>query len=77
MAVGRITPREVVQMRNALTAIAPIKALCEHADLDALRAIGEQLNPCALLRARLAREIVDDAPPATNRGTVLRPGVDS
>ena len=77
VAVGRITPREVVQMRNALTAIEPIKALCEHADLDALRAIGEQLNPCTLMRDRIAREIVDDAPTATNRGTVIRPGVDS
>lgn len=76
VAVGRITPREVVQMRNALTAIEPIKTLCMKADLEALHAIGEQLNPCTLMRDRIAREIVDDAPTATNRGTVIRQGVD-
>ena len=76
VAVGRITPREVVQLRNALTAVEPIKALCCNADLDALRAIGEQLNPCALIRDRIAREVVDDAPSALNRGTVIKDGVD-
>lgn len=77
VAVGRITPREVVQLRNALTAVEPIKNLCCNADLDALRAIGEQLNPCSLIRDRIAREIVDDAPSALNRGTVIRDGVDA
>lgn len=77
VAVGRITPREVVQMRNALTAVEPIKALCSSSDQEALRAIGEQLNPCSLMRDRIAREIVDDAPTATNRGTVIKPGVDA
>ena len=76
VAVGRITPREVVQLRNALTAVEPIKALCCNAELDALRAIGEQLNPCALIRDRIAREVVDDAPSALNRGTVIKDGVD-
>ena len=76
VAVGRITPREVVQLRNALTAVEPIKALCCNADLDALRAIGEQLNPCTLIRDRIAREVVDDAPSALNRGTVIKDGVD-
>ena len=77
VAVGRITPREVVQLRNALTAIEPIKQLCCNADHEALRAIGEQLNPCALIRDRIAREIVDDAPSALNRGTVIKDGVDA
>ncbi len=77
VAVGRITPREVVQLRNALTAIEPIKALCCNADHEALRAIGEQLNPCSAIRDRIAREIVDDAPSALNRGTVIKDGVDS
>ena len=77
VAVGRITPREMVQLRNALTAIEPIKDLCSNADLDALRAIGEQLNPCAIIRDRIAREIVDDAPSALNRGTVIKDGVDA
>ena len=77
VAVGRITPREVVQLRNALTAVEPIKNLCSEADLDALRAIGEQLNPCTVIRDRIAREIVDDAPSALNRGTVIKDGVDA
>ena len=77
VAVGRITPREVVQLRNALTAVEPIKNLCSGADLDALRAIGEQLNPCTVIRDRIAREIVDDAPSALNRGTVIKDGVDA
>lgn len=77
VAVGRITPREMVQLRNALTAIEPIKDLCSNADLDALRAIGEQLNPCAIIRDRIAREIVDEAPSALNRGTVIKDGVDA
>lgn len=77
VAVGRITPREVVQMRNALTAIEPIKQLCSVASQEALHSIGEQLNPCVLIRDRIAREIVDDAPTAVNRGTIIRTGVDA
>lgn len=77
VAVGRITPREVVQMRNALTAIEPIKQLCSAASQEALHSIGEQLNPCVLIRDRIAREIVDDAPTAVNRGTIIRTGVDA
>ena len=77
VAVGRITPREVVQLRHALAAIEPMKAICEQAQLDSLHSVGEQLNPCVLIRDRIAREIVDDAPIAVNRGTVIRPGVDA
>ena len=77
VAVGRITPREVVQLKLALTAVEPIKQLCATAEQEALHSIGEQLNPCALIRDRIAREIVDDAPTATNRGTVIRQGVNA
>lgn len=77
VAVGRITPREVVQLRHALSAVEPIKTLCQSAHQDALHVIGEQLNPCALIRDRIAREIVDDAPTALNRGTVIKSGVDA
>lgn len=76
VAVGRITPREVVQLRHALTAVEPIKYLCQAAEQDALHVIGEQLNPCILIRDRITREIVDDAPTAVNRGTVIKSGVD-
>lgn len=76
VAVGRVTPREVVQLREALAAIEPIKALCRGAAQESLRSIGEQLNPCAMIRDRIGREIADDAPAALGRGTVIRPGVD-
>ncbi len=77
VAVGRISPREVVQLRNALNVMEPLKKLCCDADLEALRSIGEQLNPCSLIRDRIAREIVDDAPIALNRGAVIKEGVDA
>lgn len=77
VATLRITPREVVQMRHALTAIEPIKQMLEATDCAPLRAIGEQLNPCVLMRDRIAREIVDDAPNQLNRGNVIKSGVDS
>lgn len=76
VAVGRITPREVVQLKVALTAIEPIKALCQGAELEALKSMGEQLNPCTLIRDRIDREIVADAPSAVNRGNVIAEGVD-
>ena len=57
-----------MQLRNALSAIAPIKDICENSVQDTLRSFGEQLNPCSLIRDRIAREIVDDAPAAVNRG---------
>lgn len=77
VAVGRITPREVVQLKLALTAVEPIKQICSTAEQEALHSIGDQLNPCVLIRDRIASEIVDDAPTATNRGTVIRSGVDA
>jgi DNA mismatch repair protein MutS len=77
VAVGRISPREVVQLRNALNAIEPIKQMGEASAHETLRSMGEQLNPCALIRDRIAREIVDDAPAAVNKGTVIRSGVDA
>ena len=75
VAVGRITPRELVQLKNALAAVEPIKAYCSNSDNDVLRRIGEQLNPCAIIRDRIEREINPDAPSATNRGNVIRDGV--
>ncbi len=77
VAAARITPREVVQVRNALTAVEPIKATLESADCAPLKALGEQLNPCTLMRDRIAAEIVDDAPNQLNRGNVIKPGVDA
>lgn len=75
VAVGRISPREMVQMKNALNAVVPIKAYCEDADNAVLRSFGEQLNACASIRDRIERELNPDAPNATNRGNVIRTGV--
>ncbi|MDE5786356.1 MAG: DNA mismatch repair protein MutS [Duncaniella sp.] len=77
VAAGRANPREVVQIKNALTYIAPVKEMCEQSTDQALRAIGEQLNPCTNIHDRIARELTDDAPVALNRGDVIRPGVDA
>lgn len=77
VATLRITPREVVQMRHALGAIEPVKQLLEQADCPTLRTLGEQLNPCAAIRSRIEKEIVDDAPNQLNRGNVVRQGVNT
>ena len=77
VAVGRVTPREVVQLKGALAAIVPIKAACVESGQETLRSIGSQLNPCELIRDRIAREVADDAPAALGRGPVIRQGVDS
>lgn len=76
VAVGRITPREIVQLRNALSQIAPIKELCAEAELDALSSMAEQLNPCQRVVERITREVADDAPIALSRGNVIKQGVD-
>jgi len=77
VAVGRITPREVVQLRGALDAIEPVRKLCASSGQPTLHTFGEQLNPCAIIRDRIAREIVDDAPSSAQKGSIIRPGVDS
>ena len=77
VAVGRVSPRELVQLRDALRAVAPIKAMCMQSETVALRSIGEQLNPCEGIRDRIAREIMDDAPALLSRGMVVRDGVDA
>ena len=76
-AVGRITPRELVQLKSALQAIEPIKQYCQQAACDVLNSLGEQLNPCASIRDRIERELNPDAPNQTNRGNVICRGVDA
>ena len=76
-AVGRITPRELVQLKSALQAIEPMKQYCSQSSCDVLRAMGEQLNPCAIIRDRIEREINPDAPNQTNRGNIICRGVDA
>ncbi len=72
----RVNPRELLQLRNALRVIPDIKRVCCGADLAVLQSVGDQLNPCTTIAEKIAREIVEDAPTALNRGEVIRPGVD-
>jgi DNA mismatch repair protein MutS len=73
-AVGRISPREVVQLRFALSAVEPVKLACEASDDATLRRIGEQLNPCRTIRDRIEKEIVVDAPNQVGKGRVIAAG---
>ncbi len=74
-AVARISPREVVQLRFALSAIEPVKLACELSDDATLRRIGEQLNVCRTIRDRIEKEIVVDAPNQVGKGRVIAAGV--
>ena len=76
VSVGRVSPRDVVQLKVALQAIEPIKIACEHASDETLKRIGEQLNLCASIRDRIAHEIQNDPPLLVNKGGVIAEGVD-
>jgi len=75
VAVGRINPREVVQLKVSLSAIEEIKKLCAQVDNEELSKIAERLNACSLIKDKIERQIVDDAPIAINRGRVVKDGV--
>ena len=82
VAVGRVSPREMVQMKTALQAIEPIKQACLTASgsssgssIDSLHRVGERLNCCETLRDRIAREIVNEPPQLVQKGDVIREGV--
>ena len=75
VAVGRVSPRELVALKVALQAIEPIKAACQEADNASLNRIGEQLNLCQSVRDRIEREINNDAPLLVNKGGVIKNGV--
>ena len=75
VSVGRVSPRDVVQLRIALQALEPIKEACQQAEDATLRRIGEQLNLCATIRDRIAREVQPDPPLLVNKGNVIADGV--
>ena len=77
VAVGRVSPREVVQLKVALTALEPIKQACMESEEPSLQRIGEQLNACLLIRDRIAREIQPDPPSLVNRGGIIATGVNA
>lgn len=77
VAVGRISPREVVQLRTALQALGPVKAACLESGNDALRRIGENISLCESLRDRIGREVCEDSPQLVSKGGVIKPGVNA
>ena len=77
VAVGRVSPREVVQLKMALQAIQPIKTACLYANNESLKRVGEQLNLCESIRDRIEREIQNDSPQLVAKGGVIRDGVNA
>lgn len=76
-AVGRVSPREVVQLKNAFQALAPVKTACLYAENENLRRIGERMNLCESIRERIEREICTDPPQLVSKGGVIADGVNS
>ena len=75
VAVGRVNPRELVQLKRALDSIATIRELCAASGNDGLMKIGDQLNACQLVGERIEREINPDPPALVNKGNVIREGI--
>ena len=75
VAVGRINPREMLQLKKALYQIAPIKELLAQSGIEQLRKLADQLNPCDYLVKRIQEELRDDVPLLTNQGGMIREGI--
>ena len=75
VSLGKISPREVIQIRRALFAVAEIKEQLSKQEKIHLRNIAEQLHPCHLIRERIEKEIRDDAPPLASKGNIIRSDV--
>lgn len=76
LATGRVSPRELMQLKNSLDAIVPIKELAEKSGHEALRVIGDSLNSCDVLREKITKTLNPDAPVALNKGNVIAVGID-
>ena len=77
VAMNRISPREVVQLKHALHAIVPIKKICEDSNEPTLKRIADQLNPCHAIRERIEKEVKEEAPTQVQRGNVIAQGVNA
>ena len=75
VAVGKISPREVLQLKNALSAIAPLREDCAGASEPALQKIAEQINPCESVKERIQNEIQENPPNLVSKGGVIAKGV--
>ena len=74
VAVGRVSPREIVQLKNALDAVRPIKEACLYSENEALKRVGEQLNLCESIKTRIEKEIQPDPPQLVAKGDVIADG---
>jgi DNA mismatch repair protein MutS len=77
VAVSRINPREVVQLKRALKAIEPLKELCNNSNCLPLITLAEQLNPCRLIAERIDKELNNDPPAQINRGNAIASGINN
>ena len=75
VAVGRVNPREVVQLKVALKALEPIKELCENSGQSSLKKIGEQITLCESIRERIESEVNNDPPLLLNKGSIIKSGI--
>ncbi len=75
VATRRISPREVIQLKNALSSITPIKNLCVSSGIEALVQTGEQLNPCQAIKEKIEREITPEPPAQMHKGNIIRTGI--
>jgi len=75
VALGRINPREVISLKNALTAIVPVKEICSKASIKSLQTIAEQLNPCKTIKDKIENEVQPDPPTLLSKGNVIAQGV--
>ncbi|MFC4870195.1 DNA mismatch repair protein MutS [Negadavirga shengliensis] len=76
VAVGRINPREMNQLKKALKSILPIKQLLQNQKNTPLKKIADQLNPCDFLLEKIEKELLEDAPMLTHQGGIIKEGVD-
>lgn len=74
VATGKIYPREVIQLKNSLEAIVPIKALALESDNESLRVLGEQLQNCEVLRTKIKETLIEEAPVSIIKGGAIAPG---
>lgn len=77
VAVGRISPREMLHIKKSLDIISPLKIFLEHSDNEQMAALGALLNTCELIRDRIAKELHAEAPMALNKGQVIADGIDT
>lgn len=76
-ATGRINPREVVQLGHALQAIVPIREFCLQSDREELRRLGDQLNPCTVIKERIQKQVKEEPPLLLHKGGVISDGINA